>query len=331
LNRSLNAQFVDEAQVFADRYFQLTCGGDGVTRPNAKNGLWSDIGFDQSALLNPRCVSGSCSAGTLSCNPGASDGGSLGKVDAGFDGGPKCPGTAGPSMVRVPAPDGSTYCIDSTEVTNLQYFEFLQAKRSTDGGTDTSGQASSCSWNTRYDPGNCSGGYDPYARPDYPIGCVDWCDADAYCKWAGKRLCGKIGGGSTSFSEYADATKSEWFNACSAGGTMSYPYGNTYNGAACVGADYDGTNGYQSSDVPQPVGSATQCHGAAPPLDGVHDLGGNVWEWEDSCQGTTGGGDQCRLGGGSYVSVVAYLGCGYDYYGSREDQYEMIGFRCCGD
>jgi formylglycine-generating enzyme len=227
-------------------------------------------------------------------------------------------------MVRVPAPDRTTYCIDSTEVTNAQYLRFLAAK-----GSDTSGQDEWCSWNSTYTPVS---GWPAVGKAGDPVVSVNWCDAYAYCKWAGKRLCGKIGGGPNSYADYTDATKSEWFNACSAGGTQRYPYGSTYDGAACVGADYDGTTGYQSgSDLAHPVGGATGCHGTISPFDSIHDFSGNVWEWEDSCSGTTGTNDQCRLRGGSFVSVVTYLACGYDYYGSREDAYEVIGFRCCGE
>ena len=36
----------------------------------------------------------------------------------------------------------------------------------------------------------------------------------------------------------ANANISEWYNACSAGGALAYPYGNTYEPEACDGRDY---------------------------------------------------------------------------------------------
>jgi formylglycine-generating enzyme required for sulfatase activity len=166
---------------------------------------------------------------------------------------------------------------------------------------------------------------------------VDWCDAYAYCKWAGKHLCGKIGGGTNGFSDYATATLSEWFNACSAGGAQKYPYGNAYDGTACVDSDYDGTLGFSAvSDVLRPVGTATRCHGTISPFDAIYDLSGNVWEWDDSCNGVTGSGDYCYERGGSFPngtgqpsSGVLDLACDYGGLQNRSSFSFNAGFRCC--
>ena len=48
----------------------------------------------------------------------------------------------------------------------------------------------------------------------HPIVWVDWCDAYAYCKGVGKRLCGAIGGGPVDFhTGYADTNQSQWYRA----------------------------------------------------------------------------------------------------------------------
>ncbi len=240
---------------------------------------------------------------------GGSPSGGGGTGGAGATGGSGCPGTAGPTMVQVPG----GYCIDSTEVTNAQYAAFVAA------AVSTGGQDAWCTWNTTFTP---SGGWPGTGKDGYPVAYVDWCDAYAFCKWAGKRLCGKIGGGANAFGDYANPTASQWYASCSAGGTRTYPYGSAYQGTTCNGADYPGSASISA-------GSATGCEGGYP---GIFDLSGNVWEWEDSCKGTTGNGDYCRLRGGSFlnVDVAPFLACGSnmpDYY--RSNQYGHVGFRCC--
>lgn len=275
--------------------------------------------FDPSFLIAPdvaSCVplAGKCASDAGLAPPDARDAGT--KMP--------CPGSAGPSMVRVPAPDGTTYCIDSTEVTNSQYMEFLHSKGSgPSGGSDTSGQDPQCSWNTAYEPqaSICAAQFDAYARPDYPMVCIDWCDAFAFCKWAGKHLCGKIGGGGNSYLDYANATTSQWFNACSKGGTLVYPYGNTFDANACNGAPV-------SLNRTVVVGSMPKCEGG---YQGLFDLSGNVWEWEDSCEGASGSGDVCRVRGGSVNDFNQGLSCGSDYADPRSVAGGGLGFRCCGE
>jgi len=205
------------------------------------------------------------------------------------------------------------YAIDATEVTQDQYAAWLATNPS------TSGQPSYCSWNADFTP-RCE--WPPGAKGNYPVVCVDWCDAYAYCAAVGKRLCGKIGGGANAVGDYADATKSQWYNACSSGGQNDYPYGDTYSGSACNG--YDANNGGTV-----PVGNMSECEPAESGYGGVYDLSGNVWEWEDSCEGYVDGTNACRLRGGSFNNYGSRLRCDDGYVNDRGTQYVFIGFRCC--
>ncbi len=65
-----------------------------------------------------------------------------------------------------------------------------------------------------------------------PLGCVDYCDAEAYCAWAGKRLCGLMGGGP--LEQGSDLLETEWYFACSNGGSTDWPYGNEHIPGRCV-------------------------------------------------------------------------------------------------
>jgi formylglycine-generating enzyme required for sulfatase activity len=178
-------------------------------------------------------------------------------------------------MVNVPAPQGCTYCIDSTETTNAQYATFIAARA--DGGK-TDAQDPWCAWNKTYIPEKGLG------PDDYPV-LADWCDAYEYCRWAGKRLCGKIGGGPTGFNDYGSPILSEWYNACSKGGTMKYPYGDVYVPDAC-----------NADGVPAliPVATAPICNGG---YFGIFDMSGNAQEWENSCQTQIDANDDCSLRG----------------------------------
>jgi sulfatase modifying factor 1 len=217
----------------------------------------------------------------------------------------------GPAMVKVPAPEGCTYCIDSTEVTNVQYAAFLSA---TGDGIDTSGQDPWCTWNTTYAPG------ESWPGDDYPVVSVDWCDAYAYCKWAGKHLCGKVGVSPVTVGIGTGApAASEWYNACSKSGALLYPYGNSFDPAACN----------TSSAKPLPVPTKATCEGGYP---GIFDLSGNVKEWVNSCAEQNGAGDKCQaLGGGegTFRFGALQVNCPDGAVLDRKQADNLTGFRCC--
>lgn len=220
-------------------------------------------------------------------------------------GGVGCP----TGMVRIPA-GADTYCIDATEVTNEAYGKFLASNPSTDG------QPTACAWNDSFVPGT----WPPASGEEkHPVAEVDWCDARAYCAWAGKRLCGRIGGGKLPAADYQDPKKSEWYNACSNEGTREYPYGASADGQACNGIDKN-VNGTVE------VGSLQDCEGGAP---GLFDMSGNVLEWEDACDAETGDKDLCHTRGGSYGDNQDTLKCRYPQPVARSTKLPRIGFRCC--
>jgi formylglycine-generating enzyme required for sulfatase activity len=229
----------------------------------------------------------------------------------GGDAGRACPGTAGPSSVRVQTAT-SSFCIDATEVTNGDYQRFLDADA---GGA----QAAACAWNTSFAPSVWPGG------DRLPVMGVDWCDAAAFCAWAGKHLCGRIGGGTLPMVGTNDPAASAWYAACSHGGQLDYPYGMTFQPTTCV----------DNVGQPAPVGAADGCIGGFP---GLSDLSGNVEEWLDSCDGDTAGPDGARdaclaVGGAYFESNAARLSCRADaiQLQVRNIRESGRGFRCCSD
>ena len=226
-------------------------------------------------------------------------------------------------MVPITGPQGGPnvdYKIDATEVTKGQYDAWLATSPSLLPSTD----AANCGYVTSYSEQTTDG---VYAGPDadhHPVVNVDWCDAYAYCFGVDKRLCGAIGGGPLDYASYDDVTQSQWYRACSSGGTNTYPYGNVYQPSTCDGFDY--WNGNSSIWQTVAVGSLAKCVTSMTGYAGVYDLSGNVWEWEDSCY-STGWGSICRLSGGGFGGQE--LACGGDWADSRQAAGVGVGFRCC--
>lgn len=236
----------------------------------------------------------------------------------------------GPPLVFVDE-SAAPFCIDATEVTASQYQTFIDSV--TPAGFE---QPSDCSWNASFEPGTLEGAcdgtqFDPVGAPDHPAVCVDWCDAHAYCSWAGKRLCGDSIGRALTNATYATA-RDAWYMACSAAAETTYPYGDEFQEGICRDASVDGVIG--------PVGSLAGCTGDRPPFDQIFDLAGNASEWGDYClnNGSTPSQRPCIRRGSSATdsNINMNFSCGRsggsisaEFIARSVSANPSVGFRCC--
>ena len=237
----------------------------------------------------------------------AGGGGDVSSAGAGGEGGNEqpCSATAGPVMVRV-----GSYCMDQTEVSNLQYHQFVKAR--VEPAT-----ISGCEWKANFMR-------DPPAteRENIPVGNVDWCDAKAYCLWAGKRLCGRSGDGANPPNDdsYLNSPAlDEWYRVCSDNGSKKYSYGQSYDASVCNS---------KTGDM-RAVGTTPTCTA----YNGkIFDLLGNTWEWVAACE--TDSQDlpakiRCRHRGGSHA--FDDISCQEAATQARDFRAQDLGFRCCSD
>ena len=226
----------------------------------------------------------------------------------------KCPsGLPGPALISLEENGGISYCIDATEVTNAQYAAFLATN------PQSNPDPGPCSQETSLAP---EFGWPAAASDaDRPVVNVDWCDARAYCAWAGKKLCGAPGGVSGSYLDDQNPDTSLWYSACSNLAADVFPYGESYAATICNGAD-DQNGKTLGVDLPATCTNSDSSQ--------IFDMSGNVWEWEDTCEDDTPTGD-CRLRGGSFRSNQDSLTCAAANYAARNSKFDDFGFRCCAE
>ncbi len=157
-----------------------------------------------------------------------------------------------------------------------------------------------------------------WTGPTYPIECVNWYDATAWCKAVGLRL----------------PSEAEWEYACRSGSTTDYCYG-------------DGTGDDEEDNVMADYGwidinSANRSRAVAlkkPNAFGIYDMHGNVWEWcqdvfQDKYEGTPTDGsahvgdDENRIfRGGGFPRRAKYCKSALRYRCPATERDKFIGFR----
>lgn len=194
------------------------------------------------------------------------------------------------------------FYIDRYEVTQGEYQTFVLAT-------------------SRPAPPGWQGRRHPPGLARFPVVSVTWADADAYCRWAGKRL----------------PTEAEWEKAARGFEGRLYPWGDRYEpGRANIGGAKNG---------PTVVGSYPK--GQTP--EGVFDLAGNVWEWTADWYRVLPEADvpserPARVLRGSSWSGVGHFGPevleqilahnargSFRLYADPEGRLNDVGFRCVKD
>ncbi len=231
-----------------------------------------------------------------------------------------------------------SFWIDRHEVTNRQYERFV---RETGHRAPANANPSVTLWEQNRPP---AGG------DDHPVVNVSWTDANAYCRWAGKRL----------------PTEAEWEKAARGTDGRVYPWGNEWDTTRANSASYwagrtvefqdrrawkafwvegEGARiakerGLKGEVLTLPVGSFPE--GASP--YGLFDMAGNASEWVQDWYepyyylkappANPPGPDGVLLKvmrGGSWLKPAKSLRAADRDFGYPDDRPSGAGFRCAKD
>ena len=230
------------------------------------------------------------------------------------------------------------FYIDRHEVTNGQYGRFLEwVKKNSDESIRHSDQPIGKDHTPRYwKPFRPSllkktgmarlQHFDEktFRKDDHPVVGVDWFDAYAYAKWAGKRL----------------PSEAEWEKAARGTDGRVWPWGNDWDFKKCNSGGYEWKGERDGSIYTAPVTGYPD--GVSP--YGCYNMAGNVWEWTNDMFLAIDRSEQANMeSAGGYAQVQRVIkGGGSNSYPSwvrpaarkgyePEFRYFCLGFRCATD
>ena len=196
----------------------------------------------------------------------------------------------------------STFYLDRYEVTTSRYARFLDATGSVRPPDE---------WEE----------VDLSRQGDLPVIGVDWHDAQAYCKWAGKRL----------------PTEAEWEKAARGADERKYPWGN-------ASPTLDQAN-FQNAAPDVYAGGLAPVGAHAPGRSpfGIYDLAGNAAEWVSDWyaegfahndvrdpKGPDSGTGRVIRGGGRF-DPPARISATKRFFANPDNRADDVGFRCAAD
>ena len=190
------------------------------------------------------------------------------------------------------------FFIDVYPVTNGQYKKFIEA-----GGYTDDGILQKCwseegrKWRQKNsiiipkywkdEKGN---------QPEHPVVGVSYYEAEAYAKWAGKRL----------------PTEEEWEKAARGEDGREYPWEGEFDREKCNSSESSILGTTRVDRYP---------NGVSP--YGCYDMAGNVWEWTSETEEK-----DFVLRGGSWNGISSYCQCAFRNNGKPINRFYYLGFRC---